>query len=62
MLSSWLPVTTYISSSFQKSPCTCRMISQAGLMEGGDVVYGYCIYIITLQWDKKVYNVILPSL
>lgn len=27
-------------------------------MEWGDMVYGYRIYIITLQWDKKVYSVI----
>lgn len=34
------------------------MITQAGLVEWGDMVYGYSIYIITLQWDKKADNTI----
>lgn len=40
---------TYISSSFQQSSGARHVVSEAGFVQGGDVVYGYCIYIITLN-------------
>lgn len=40
---------THISSSLQKCPGTRHVISKAGFVQRGDMVYGYCIHIITLN-------------
>lgn len=40
---------TYISSSFQKSPGTRHVITKAGFVQRGDMVYGDCSYPITLN-------------
>lgn len=58
LVSRWEMLTfltgTYISSGFQESSGTRHVISKAGFVQWGNMVYGDCIYIITLNMTRII--------